>query len=318
MKKIVLIFISSLLFIGCGYYTSVNLSEWNPESENIINLKVLYESEGRERTPIVLGEKIIFERERKNNRDLWLIDLDGAGGISKLTSYDGPDMHPCPHPNNKEYIFLSNRGKVGYYMGKLGNPLASTIVGSDKPSLGGWQRGDISPDGNKFVYTSGKYIWTYNLKTNRKTQYIRGSEPRWNPNGDKIIYRKICKNKKTYISSSIWMMNNDGTRQTMILSGSNEFSYSDASISPDNKKIVYTKRKIIKNITGEYRFENPNLWICNIDGTVPVQITTNPLSEIDPYWVDNKRIIFCSNRPQSGDISDKKWDIWILTLPDNL
>lgn len=318
MKKIVLFFISSLLFVGCGYYTRVNLREWNPESENVTNLKLLYEGEGREISPVLLGDKIIFESDKNDNSNLWMINLDNPGGISKLTSYNGPDKKPCPFPNDTNYIFLSNRGKKGYYLGDIHSPLATTIASCEKPDFGGWCRGDVSPDGKKLLYVSGKYIWTYNLETNRKTQYVRGTEPRWSPDGKYIIYRKICLNEKTFLSTSIWRMTSKGTRQTEILSGSDKFSYSGASISPNNKKIVFEKRKIYKSLGGEYKFANSDIWICNVDGTNPTQITTNPLPETDPFWIDNNRIIFSSNRPQSGEISDKKWDLWILSLPENL
>lgn len=107
---------------------------------------------------------------------------------------------------------------------------------ANKPNIGTWVSGDISPDGKTLLYVSGKYIWTYDFETKTKTQFVQGTEPKWIPNGKKIIFRKIGKEIDNYVSTSIWMMNPDGTEQTEIISGTNQFSYSEPKVSQNGKK----------------------------------------------------------------------------------
>lgn len=318
LKKSKLIyFMIGVIFSACtttNQISQVDLSNWRAESENVTNLTVLLEDEGIEGNPVLLDENtLIFESKKNDNYDLWTINLKSKTGIRQLTTYDGPDRLACVHPDKKRYCFLSDRSETGFYLGEIGKPTVISLVEASKPNYGSWTSGDISPDGNILLYVSGKYIWTYGLNTKTKTQFVQGTDPKWSPDNKKIIYRKIGKEINKYVSTSIWMMNPDGSERTEIISGTNEFTYSEPKISPDGKKIMYLKKKI--TIRGEnVYFGNPDIWVCNIDGTEHEQITTHPLSDQEAIWVDNKTIIFCSDRPQSGNIKDKKWDLWQLKL----
>lgn len=306
-----------VIFSACSttnQITQVDLSNWRAESENVTNLSVLLEDDGVEGNPVLLDENtLIFESKKNDNYDLWTINFKNKTGIEQLTTYDGPDRLVCVHPDHKRYCFLSDRSETGFYLGEIGKPTVISLVKAEKPYIGTWCSGDISPDGNILLYVSGKYIWTYNFDTKTKTQFVQGTEPKWSPDGKKIIYSKIGKEIDDYVSTSIWLMNSDGTEQTEIISGTNEFSHSEPKISPDGKKIMYLKKKI--TIRGyNVFFSNSDIWICNIDGTDQEQITTHPFSDQEAVWVDNKTIIFCSDRPQSGNLKDIKWDLWQLKI----
>ena len=287
------------------------LINWQAESENIVNLSVLLEDEGIEGSPALLNKNtLIFESKKSDNYDLWSIDTEKKGGIVLLTNYEGPDRLPCAHPDGKRYIFLSDRSQTGYYLGESGKSTVISLVEVSQPYTGLYTRGDISPDGNTFIYPSGKFIWTYDLNSKTKTQYVQGTEPRWSPDGTKIIFRKLAKEVfPGMFSTSIWMMNSDGTEQTELIAGDSNFSFSGACISPDGKKILYLKARIIKRYDA-VDFLNPDIWICNIDGSDHTQITTNPLSDQEAIWIDNQTIVFSSDRPQSGNFDERKWDLW--------
>ncbi|MBE0676604.1 MAG: PD40 domain-containing protein, partial [Bacteroidales bacterium] len=256
----------------------------------------------------------IFESKKNDNYDLWYIDPNKKGGIVQITSYEGPDRVPCPHPDGKRYVFLSDRSETGYYLGELGKSTVMSLVEAREPNVGLVTSGSISPDGRIFLYVSGKYIWTFDFETKTKTQFIQGTEPRWTPDGKKIIFRKVAKEittnaGTTIVSTSIWMMNPDGSETTEVIAGDNNFTYSGASISPDGTKILYLKKKVVVRSSGVDIYY-PDIWICKIDGTDHTQITTNPLSDQEAVWIDNQTIIFASDRPQSGNYDDRKWDLW--------
>jgi Tol biopolymer transport system component len=324
MKKFGLILKNIFGFLGIVFISScattnqtvtqVDLSNWRAESENIANLSLLLEDDGTEGSPALLNENtLIFESKKNDNYDLWSIDIKKKGGIVQLTTYDGADRLPCPHPDGKRYCFLSDRSGTGFYLGEIGKPTVISLVEIQQPFFGGWVSGDISPDGNTFIYVSGKFIWTYDFKTKTKTQFVQGTHPKWSPDGTKIIYRKIAKEIGANVSTSVWLMNPDGTEQTELISGTNDYSFGGARISPDGKKILYLRQKI--TIRGEnVIYGNNDIWICNIDGTEHTQVTTHPLSDQEAIWIDNKTIVFCSDRPQSGLLKNKKWDLWQLKL----
>ena len=306
-----------LFFSACSTTNQLrqsDLSKWSPESENVASLSVLLDDEGTEGCPVLLDENtLIFESNKDDNYNLWSINLNGKTGINQLTSYDGHDRLACTHPDKKRYCFISDRSETGFYLGEIGKPTVISLVEIDKPYLGNWTSGDISPDGEILIYVSGKYIWTYDFEIKTKTQFVQGTDPKWSPDGQKIIYRKIRKKSGNLVVTSIWMMNADGTEQTELISGSKEFSYSQPKISPDGQKIMYLKQTIIVRFD-RVNYGNPDIWICNIDGTKHTQITTHPLSDQEAIWVDTNTIIFCSDRPQSGIVNDVKWDIWQLKI----
>jgi len=292
----------------------LQLRNWNAASENVTNLSLLVEDDGVESCPAVLNNNLLlFESKKNNNSDLWYINLDKPAGLIQLTTYDGPDRLPAPHPDGKHYCFLSDRGETGIYLGEIGKQTAISMVETRQPTASGWASCDISPDGKIMIYVSGDYIWTFELNQKTKTQLIQGTQPKWSPNGKKVIFTKGSKIVGDYISSSVWIMNSDGTDQTELISGNTKYSYSGAKISPDGKKILYEKRAI--KITGpKVTFEPPDIWICNIDATDHTQITTHPLADQEGVWLNDDVIIFCSDRPQSGSYKDRKWDIWKLSF----
>lgn len=300
----------------------MELRNWRAESENVVNLSVLLEDDGTEGNPILLNPNtLIFESKKNDNYDIWSIDPNKKGGIVQLTTYDGPDRVPCPHPDGKRYVFLSDRSETGYYIGEVGKSTVTSLVEAREPNVGLVTRASVSPDGKTLLYVSGKYIWTFDFETKTKTQFIQGTEPRWSPDGKKIIFRKVAREISksgstagtVIVSTSIWIMNVDGTEQTELISGDNNFTYSGAEISPDGKRILYLKRKVVVRAE-TVDFYYPDIWVCKIDGTEHTQITTNPLSDQEAAWIDNQTIVFASDRPQSGNYDDKKWDLWKAKL----
>ncbi len=314
------------LFSCCSTLKKIDLSDWNAESENVDYLSLLLDDEGIEGFPVMLNDTILlFDRKINNNCDICSININNKKNITQITTINATDRLVCPHPDGKTYFFFTDRDGIYLYQGEINKVPLRSIIEIDEPYFGGWVPADISPDGKKILYVSGKYIWIYDLNSNIKTQIIQGSDPHWSPDGGKIIFKKIAidfigsfSNKEPYsdnhcISTSIWMMNTDGTDQIELINGYNNFSAENARISPDGGKILYVKR-IIKLINGRAFFFNPDIWICNIDGKDHIQITTNPLSDQEASWIDNKSIVFVSDRPKTGNLKDKKWNIWILKL----
>jgi Tol biopolymer transport system component len=72
----------------------------------------------------------------------------------------------------------------------------------------------------------------------------------------------------------------------------------EPSFSPDGKKIVFVSR----------RTKNNDIWLMNVDGSAPTQLTTDDKDDENPrFSPDGKHIVFASKR--TGN-----FDIWTMDL----
>lgn len=160
-------------------------------------------------------------------------------------------------------------------------------------------------DGRYVLFSSNRlghdYVWRFNITGRGGFTKITGSNAldSW-PTA--ISQDKICYTSRLVgsLSQQIWSCNFDGTLPTQLREGE------EPDISPDGKKIAYIA---LDSMTGRKK-----LWVMDIDGGNPTQITTNSNSnEQSPSWhPDGKRIIYASNQ----GITDGKanYDIWMINL----
>ena len=280
-----------LLLTGC---TQTNpLLDWDPQSENLAGLRILVEAEGPDfdAHPFSSNE-ILFTSARAGNLDVYLANLDGSFGVMQMTSGGGFDGLSSTHPNGQSFVFLSDRSgesNPDYYMGERGNPVAKRLVSVAEPVVGSWKAAQISPDGTTLLYTSSSSIWTYGLETGNKVQWVEGYDPAWHPDGQRIVFTRVARNSGGITTTSIWLMNADGTNVTEIIPGGEEVSVSHPRISPDGQRICYERATVQRGYNfvrsqgplGELRkLSGSDIWVTNIDGTNSTQLTTHPI--VDP------------------------------------
>ena len=101
---------------------------------------------------------------------------------------------------------------------------------------------------------------------------------------DKIVYAK-----SNGIDSDLWVMNADGSGQTLLYAGSASREWAPAW-SPDGTKIAFTSDKSTTATPGD----NTNLWVMNADGTGATQITTDTdVENRKPQWSpDGEWLVF--------------------------
>jgi len=294
--------------------TQEELSEWDPRSENVASLRTVTNSGDINHHPQYAGgDQIMFSSDRNGVMDVWRGAATGQGGTRQLTDYSEPDVRPFPHPNGKEFTFISERGGgTGIFMGHFEKPTATSLVEVSEPPFAGFATAEVSPDGSTMVYASGRHVWTYNFETGAKTQIVTGHQPSWHPNGEEIIFVRKAGEVGDGITTAIWIMNSDGTNLRQLLSSGEEAVYLRPDISPDGKQITYSRAPIEDEETGE--LGNKDIWVSNTDGTNQRRLTTNPFPDIEPTWVGNARIAFSSLRPESDKIEDATWNIWSLSI----
>ena len=91
---------------------------------------------------------------------------------------------------------------------------------------------------------------------------------------DKIVYER----EATAVDHDIWVMNADGSGQTLLYAGDDSVER-DPVWSPDGTKVAFSSDRSTLDADG------PNIWIVNADGSSPVQVTKNSVAgSFQPTW----------------------------------
>ena len=114
------------------------------------------------------------------------------------------------------------------------------------------------------------------------------------------------KNENTdWLNSHIWLYSNGRMKQLT----SGKVMDSDAVWSPSGDKIYFTRSEIfIDIISGTLTATEGNVWMMNIDGSKPLQLTTSQenIANTTPAPIKNsKKILFTSNR-------NGKWQMFTM------
>jgi Tol biopolymer transport system component len=166
---------------------------------------------------------------------------------------------------------------------------------------------DWSPDGSRIVFsrfnqsTGIGRIWIMNA--DGTGQRLLAAEPpgrsdmqpSYVPDGGHIVFTRCLPN---FEHCAIWIMRSDGTHRHLVipfLPAPNETSNFDPRVSPDGRRITFT-RFGFKGIIAQ-------VWVARIDGMHARPLTTPRLEASQAGWSpDGRHIAFANNccRPQSS------------------
>jgi Tol biopolymer transport system component len=112
------------------------------------------------------------------------------------------------------------------------------------------------------------------------------------------------------LESQIWWLpvSREGARagEAKPLTSDTSRRNSLAMISPDGQKVAYMSIR---------QGELPNVWVMNIDGTAPMQLTSDETADHKPHWFpDGKRIAYFTKRGSAAGL----WSVNIETRREEL
>lgn len=210
------------------------------------------------------GKMLYFSTTRNGRLCICRLNMERQSGITTVTQGNTADYSPALHPDTKDLLY------------------AAVLPGSNNPA----------------------YLWEVPVADRGLPSQLReGYEPRWSPDGKKLLYIKGDREKN---QAKIWVCDRDGGNPTQLSMGSGDFNDVDANWSIDGKRIVFASNRAV--IKGK---QNYDVWVMDADGGNLTQLTTNGSCDDNPvFGPDGKTVYFRSNR---GLV----WDIWQLQIVEN-
>ena len=138
--------------------------------------------------------------------------------------------------------------------------------------------------GGTTVVVENSEIWLRNLKTGENVLLGNGYQPCFSPDGKRIAYVKYSSDAK---STSIWVMNIDGSEQVQVTDAKKGFAL-NPRWSPDGKRLIFQSSKKDK--------KDADLYVIDSDGNNLTQLTINKSYDGQPYWTTDGYIYFVSDR----------------------
>lgn len=147
----------------------------------------------------------------------------------------------------------------------------------------------LSPDGGTVYFQSDEGIFCVGLDgKNLRPAEFQGYHPQLSPDGKRVVFARLSFSMD---SSSLYLMNLDGTSLNGLTEEKKEIMDEDPSWSPDGKRIVFTR--------------NHKLWILDLDSKEQqeVKISDDDLDCYSPRWSkDGSKIAFIGESGINQDI----------------
>lgn len=242
--------------------------------------------------PPIFTSKIAFISDRDGNRELYIMDYDGANQI-RLTYTKAMEMLPAWSRDGEKIAYTSfRRGTPDLFVRYI-------YEGRDRLIATGGSNitPDFSLDDNLLLYSSslpGNYeIYMYNFKNEqrRRITFSPASDlsPKWSPDGRQILFSS---DRSGY--PQLYIMDRDGSDVRRItFQGSYNAS---PDWAPDGDRIIYVSR-----IEGKF-----NLYLLFLSTSEVIKLTSGlSMNENPCFSPDGRHIVFSSNR--SG-----KYQIYIM------
>ena len=258
------------------------------------------------------GSALFFSvRENKRYYNIYKKDNPFSAAMSQKTSGKNYNRNPCYNPETGKIAFscmqdgsstsdiftmFDSKGKAlsqitestdAYEENPSFNKLGTLIV-YNKIQLSFYRKANWATFffgfGGSTVVVENSEIWLRNVKTGENVLLGNGYQPCFSPDGKKIAYVKYSSDAK---STSIWIMNVDGSEQVQVTDAKKGFAL-NPRWSPDGSRLIFQSSKKDK--------KDADLFVIDSDGNNLTQLTINKSYDGQPYWTQDGYIYFVSDR----------------------
>lgn len=273
--------------------------------------QVSYAKQGSDFDPSLSrdGQFLVFaSTQHRPTADIYVKNVNGRT-VTQLTADPAQDVMPSVSPDGQRVAFSSNRsGSWDVYVMSITGGQAVQVTSDPSQEL----HPSWSPDGTKLVYcklgqVSGRWeMWMTNIDQAQASEFIGyGLFPSWCPvsgtgdNGrDKIVFQRS--RERGDRAFSVWTIDykpGDASSPTEIASSATSACI-NPTWSPDGQWIVYASVpfSVEQTTSGMARPTMADLWMCSLDGSGRVNLTTGRSVNLMPAWGADSRIYFVSDR----------------------
>lgn len=224
-------------------------------------------------------------KHSKDNRVVQKMRL--SNGVKMLLTPDSSsNKHAVWHPNQKSFVFATNRMRnfsIVQSMGVSGGSGAKFIT---KSSLGDATYPDISSDGKQVVFSVDGMLSMIEPNGMNLIMFGAGYRPKFSPDNKHIVYaQKVGKYRHLYT------MRTDG--QEVVQLTSERVKDYGANWSPSGKKLAF-----VSNRVGKHR----HLFVMDIDGSNITQMTNGSFNVNSIEWGGDGYIYFSSDAGGNEDV----------------
>lgn len=196
------------------------------------------------------GHTLYFASTRGGRAGIWSVNMDSQSGYKMVTAGSTADFLPAIGPDGSQLVYTAIN-PVGSQPPHL---WARAADGSGLPTQ--FRRGYNavwSPDGKRVLFVDGSMsegkarIYVMDANGGNVTQLTSSSDkyndidPRWSPDGSKIVFssnRGVIKGVNNY---DIWIMNADGSHPTQLTTNA---SCDDRPVfAPDGRRIFFRSNR---------------------------------------------------------------------------
>lgn len=252
--------------------------------------------------------------------EIYTMKIDGTE-LTRLTFNSYYENHVHLSPDKTKFVFtaftkdINRDGKIGEedmdssevgIMRRNGRDY-KLLTSNDFADFGAvW-----SPDGQRILFTTNRF-GQFDLATIKIdgsdfqrltfTSDAHEMDPHWI--GDTIVFNRWTPGKKHY--PGIWKMKSNGSGEVQLtnpsfpkVSKGSPFGDMDPKISPDGKKIVFERHQ---NNKGNFGLGDFDLYVMDIDGSNPKDISQNSVAEAVPVWSpDSQKLVYWAVDDKSKD-----------------